>query len=458
MLINITGPSGVGKTTISTLLSVMLEQRNTSILNLCGDDLHKWARHDPKWNDFTHLNPSANNLREGDEQIYQLLKGQNINRNIYSHETGNFIQNQIIKPSDIIINEGLHSLYNNDLCDIADLNIYVDTEHDLKYQWKLSRDVAQRGYSKKDVDLAIDKRKKDEILYIEPQKENADVILSFEECNDKSVGLKSEFKSIKNHDIIDRLISFYNLHKHFLLTCRKSCFEYELIQGAGGNLSYKFEDKLIITSSGYTWPQIGILNGFTVCYEDGTIINKDQKRPSMETGFHAKIKDRVVYHTHPIYLNTILCCKESHSIIKDILSEYDYSYIKYYSPGEDLCNNFVKASHHKVVLLENHGLICSGDSFSNAFKESLNINQICKEWLVCNSKTFKTLSISPPKNQTNRVLFPDAAIKPDDNLKINDYMIYNHREAGLTSNFLSDNEVHKLKNMEAEKYRMNLNT
>ena len=34
---------------------------------------------------------------------------------------------------------------------------------------------------------------------------------------------------------------FYELHKNFLMTCRSLSFEYELVQEAGGNISYKFE-------------------------------------------------------------------------------------------------------------------------------------------------------------------------------------------------------------------------
>ena len=44
----------------------------------------------------------------------------------------------------------------------------------------------------------------------------------------------------------------------------------------------------------------------------------------------------------------------------------------------------------KIVLLENHGLICSGNSFEETFNMSLKINQ-CKEWLIRNSKHLKHL-------------------------------------------------------------------
>jgi rhamnose utilization protein RhaD (predicted bifunctional aldolase and dehydrogenase) len=201
---------------------------------------------------------------------------------------------------------------------------------------------------------------------------------------------------------------------------------------------------------------INILNGFSVCDSKGVTINKNQRRPSMEVGFHTKIVEPIVYHTHPIYLNVILCAKNSKEIINDILDLYEYDYIKYHSPGKDLCDNFYKSPDKKIVLLENHGLICCGESFKEVFDLSLKINQLCKEWLIANAKTFKTFNTKLTKNQTDCFLFPDAVVLPSDNLQINNYILHIQEEVGLKPNCLSKEEIIKLKDMEAEKYRMKL--
>ena len=62
-IIGITGPSGVGKTTLSKLITYLYNIKDTLILS--GDDLHKWERNDPNWNTYTHFNPDANNLNIG---------------------------------------------------------------------------------------------------------------------------------------------------------------------------------------------------------------------------------------------------------------------------------------------------------------------------------------------------------------------------------------------------------
>ena len=456
MLINVSGSSGVGKTTISTIISLILTNLKKSVLHLCGDDLHKWERGNDTWKVITHLNPEANNLSLGEQQVTSLLNGVSIKRDHYDHNTGKFIKAVKVSPKEIIINEGLHSLHSENICKKAELNIFVETEDELKYQWKLNRDTEKRGYTKSQVIKAINLRKEDEIKYIIPQKENANVIVKFSEKRDKSVHLTYTATTEYGETIMKRVKDFYELHRNFLLTCRKSCFEYELIQGAGGNLSYKFEDRIVITSSGRAMSDVNILNGFSMCNKDGIVIDTAQERPSMEIGFHSRIPDRIVYHTHPIYLNVILCAKNSKSIISEILNFYEYDYIEYFSPGKDLCNNFYKSIDKKIVLLESHGLICCGDSFNEVFDTSLKISQLCKEWLITNAKTFKTFNTKLSANNTNCVLFPDAAVLPDDNSQINNYILHIQDEVGLVSNCLSEKEINKLRNMESEKYRIEL--
>ena len=174
----------------------------------------------------------------------------------------------------------------------------------------------------------------------------------------------------------------------------------------------------------------------------------------MELGFHSKLKSKVVYHTHPIYTNIILCSKEAKLIMEEILSSFDYDYVEYATPGVDLCEKIT--SKENIILLENHGLICCSNSFEEAFNTSLKINQLCKEWLIKNSKTFKTFRNKIKFKKSNNFLYPDAVILQEDNSQINNYMLQIQKEVGLTSKFISKEEIEKLKNMEAEKYRMRL--
>ncbi len=422
-LINISGSSGVGKTTIATILTLVLSNIGKKVLHLCGDDLHKWDRNNSNWKKFTHFNPEANNLDIGKKQLLDLISGNSIMRNIYSHDSGKFIKNVQVDSADIVINEGLHGLYDSDICEMADLNVFINTDEELTKAWKLSRDIESRGYTVEQVLLAIKMRESDEKKYIQPQIKNADIIVNFSrKWRSKIVDLNYKIINNKKEDIFKKVKKFYELHKHFLMTCRSLSFEYELVQGAGGNLSYKFDDKIVVTSSGYSMSNVSMLNGYSVCTLDGIPINEYQKKPSMEIQLHTKINEIVVLHTHPIYLNTILCSENSEDIVNSILDEFDY--IPYVSPGKELASVFGIFSS-KVVLLENHGLVCCGNSFKEVLDMSLKINKLCKEWLIQNSKTFTTYSAKFKNLDTEHFLFPDAVALMEENKIINDYILHN---------------------------------
>ena len=450
-LINISGSSGVGKTTIAKMVGFILSDSNNNILHLCGDDLHKWERDDKNWNKFTHLNPTANNINEGNIKLKYLMNGVTIKRDIYNHDNGKFIKDVKIKPADIIINEGLHSLYDSHICRLADLNIFVNTDKELTKEWKISRDVSSRGYTEEQVISIMKMREKDDKEYIQPQINNSDAVINFNKKEYDSVSMQIE-SSLKNNELLEKLNDFYYLHKRFIISCRSLSFEYDLIQGAGGNLSYKFDNKVVITSSGCIMSDISILNGYSVCNSDGKIIDSNQNRPSMEIKLHTQINRPIVLHTHPIYLNTILCSENSEEIMSLILDDYDY--IPYTSPGEDLASKF--SSDKKIVLLENHGLVCSGDTFVEVIEESLKVNKLCKDWLVKNTKTFTNYSSDFKTSDNKNFLFPDAVILEEENSSINNYMLHIQKEVGLNPRYLNSTEIMKLKNMEAEKYRRSL--
>ena len=452
MLINISGSSGVGKTTITKIIILILSELDKKVLHLSGDDLHKWERDNENWKKFTHLNPDANNIKVGNTHLKYLLNGIPIKRNIYNHDNGKFINDVEIKPADIIVNEGLHTLLDNDICKLADLNIFVNTDKELTKEWKLSRDIESRGYTEEQVLEVIKMREEDDKKYIQPQIANADIIVNFSKKLYDSVDMNI-FSNIKESKLIKKLKEFYKLHKEFLMACRSLSFEYDLIQGAGGNMSYKFDDKIIITSSGYTMSDISMLNGYSVCDLNGTPINENQKKPSMEINLHTKIEEPIVLHTHPIYLNTILCSEDSEAIIRSIFQDSNFDYISYTSPGKNLANIFSKSENNKIVLLENHGLICCGDTFTEVLDMSLRINRICKDWLIRNTKTFTNYSTKFKANNTKSFLFPDAVVLTEENISINDYMLHIQKEVGLSPRYLNQDEITKLRTMEEEKYR-----
>ena len=171
--IAITGDSGSGKTTISKLLKDLFKD---SFILEC-DRYHKWERKNINWEKYTHLNPESNYLLKMENDVFDLKIGNNIFQIDYDHRNGTFTDKKLITSSDNIIVCGLHTLYLSDK--IINLKIYMDTDDNLKIPWKITRDIKTRGYSMDHILKQIESRKQDLEKYILPQRENADIIISF---------------------------------------------------------------------------------------------------------------------------------------------------------------------------------------------------------------------------------------------------------------------------------------
>ena len=171
--IAITGDSGTGKTTLSNIIKKLFDD---SFVLEC-DRYHKWERNDENWNKFTHLNPNSNYITKMQQDVFDLIIGNNIYQVDYDHKTGKFTDKELIESKDNIIVCGLHSLYIEET--IINLKLYVDTDENLRIPWKISRDVKKRGYSIEKIMEQINNRKDDFNKYILPQKYKADIIINF---------------------------------------------------------------------------------------------------------------------------------------------------------------------------------------------------------------------------------------------------------------------------------------
>ncbi len=176
-IIGISGDSGAGKSTLVNTISNMFNKEKLLLIE--GDGDHKWERNEKQWEKYTHLNPKANYLYRQSQNIEQLRNGRKIERVDYDHITGKFSEQYQIRQKKYIIMNGLHTLYLPQLRNNLDLKIYIDTDENLKTFWKIKRDSKTRGYNIESVLKNIEKRKEDFKKYIEPQKQYADLIISY---------------------------------------------------------------------------------------------------------------------------------------------------------------------------------------------------------------------------------------------------------------------------------------
>lgn len=474
-LIGIAGESGVGKSTMASIISLFFDTKSSVILST--DDLHKWERGNPAWKEITHLNPEANNLDLGDLHLQDLSSGKHIYRSHYNHETGFFDPPQKINPENIIIVEGLHAFYTEISKKLLNLKIFVDTDEDLRVHWKIVRDTEERGYTYNTALESINKRKRDGDLIRKPQIEAADLVIKLKSKNKiNTLGSKSEkivldvdFKIQNQNSEMEKLIKFIENYieesNYFISLCENIGKDLSLCQNGGGNISVKLSDDLmIIKSSGFALKDVSKTNGYSIINykplcsitseeEYNNFLSSFKKRPSMEIGFHALLKKYVI-HIHPIYLTLLLSLQDSKITIPSLFKEKDYFYIDYLTPGYDLFDYFKSIDlNRKIYFLANHGIIISSDDAEDFYSLIQEIEGIIR-------KNYNLLDFNLEFNKLkieDQYAFPDAVIFGHDVNKkeiiaAHNYINYEGKKIGQMR-WLTATDILKLKSLEAEKYR-----
>merc|ERR1719434_672763 len=144
---------------------------------ICLDDYHLNDRNGRKESGLTALNPKENNFDLMFEQVKALKNGETVMKPIYNHVNGTLDTPEKIEPTPIIIFEGLHPMHDERVRDLLDFTLYLDISDDVKLNWKIQRDMEERGHSLESIMASIEARKPDFDAFIAPQKEKADLIV-----------------------------------------------------------------------------------------------------------------------------------------------------------------------------------------------------------------------------------------------------------------------------------------
>jgi rhamnose utilization protein RhaD (predicted bifunctional aldolase and dehydrogenase) len=172
--------------------------------------------------------------------------------------------------------------------------------------------------------------------------------------------------------------------------------DYLLVQGAGGNTSYKKDGVMWIKASGCWLAHAERKNIFVpvdykkICHKinkeamdpvKGQVIGESSLRPSIETTLHALMPHKIVLHTHPVESLSWLIMKNGKVYLNETLKNIRWSWVPYSRPGIELTHAVKKEVYEKQVdalLLGNHGLVVGGKDCQSAFDIMKRIIDRCR--------------------------------------------------------------------------------
>mgnify|MGYP003289893017 CR=1 FL=1 len=179
-IIGIAGGTASGKTTITN--KIYEESKKYGTVNVIRvDDYYKILTHLPfsereKVN-FDH--PNAYDVDLLVSHLKDLKNGKSIEKPTYDftiHDRSNIVE--VIQPSNVIIVEGIMPLAIQEIRDMCDIKIFVDTPDDIRFIRRLKRDVTKRGRT---VEAVINQYlttvRPMHYTFVEPSKVHANLII-----------------------------------------------------------------------------------------------------------------------------------------------------------------------------------------------------------------------------------------------------------------------------------------
>ena len=190
-IIGVAGGTGSGKSTLVKRLQEAF--RGEDVATLCHDYYYK-AHPELTYEERTKLNydhPDAFDTDMLVEHIRSLKSNQSIERPVYSFVEHNRTEERVpVKPSKVIIIDGILIFENKELRELMDIKVFVDTDADIRLARRILRDVCERGRTMQSViDQYTTTVKPMHEEFVEPSKKYADVIIPEGGFNSVAVGM-----------------------------------------------------------------------------------------------------------------------------------------------------------------------------------------------------------------------------------------------------------------------------
>lgn len=179
LIIGIAGGSGSGKTTVVNRILELLPEKSVTVIpqDAYYCDHSHLTEEEKKEINFDH--PSSIEFSLLVDHLKQLKQGHPVEMPVYSYITCTRSKETLtMKPSGIILVEGILILTNAQLREILDIKVFVDADSDDRLMRIIERDIEERGRDVNDVLMHYQKFVKPmHLQFIEPSKRYADIII-----------------------------------------------------------------------------------------------------------------------------------------------------------------------------------------------------------------------------------------------------------------------------------------
>lgn len=179
VIIGIAGGTGSGKSTVTKELIKLIDEKDVTIIE--QDSYYKDQSNLPfeervKTN-YDHPFAFDNELLVS--QLKDLIAGKAIEKPVYDFAIHNRTkETKIVEPRDVIIVEGILILAEEELRNLLDIKVFVDTDADVRVIRRILRDMKDRGRSLDSVILQyMSTVRPAHIQFVEPSKRYADIII-----------------------------------------------------------------------------------------------------------------------------------------------------------------------------------------------------------------------------------------------------------------------------------------
>lgn len=201
LIIGIAGGTGCGKTTVVNKIIDELPDRDVGIISQDSyyNDLSHLSMDERKKVNFDH--PHAIDFELLSSHLEELRKGNTIEQPEYSfiehNRTG---KTHIVKPTKVLIVEGILIMTDPRLRSLYDIKIFVHADSDERLIRRLKRDTTERGRDASEVlEWYQNTLKPMHEQFIEPCKEHCDIIIPNNHYNTVAIDI---VKTIISHKFI----------------------------------------------------------------------------------------------------------------------------------------------------------------------------------------------------------------------------------------------------------------